>query len=67
MEATERLTASPGSGRIVPELDRPNIREILFGEYRIVYRLQAEEATILLMSHGRRVLDIDSLREQESP
>jgi plasmid stabilization system protein ParE len=34
----ERLGAFPESGRVVPELDKPEIREVIVRPYRIVYR-----------------------------
>ena len=36
----------PESGRIVPEYDNPDLREKLYGNYRIVYRLKASEKLI---------------------
>ena len=36
LAAVERLVAFPSSGRIVPELNDPRVREILLGNYRIV-------------------------------
>jgi toxin ParE1/3/4 len=36
--AVERLTDNPRSGRVVPELGDESIRELIHGNYRIVYR-----------------------------
>lgn len=38
-EAVERLQTFPKSGRPVPEVGQENIREIIHGNYRIIYRL----------------------------
>ena len=46
-DATARLEDFPRSGRIVPELDRNDLREIILGEYRIVY-LVTPDAVILV-------------------
>lgn len=35
--AVERLPALPQSGRIVPEINDPTVREVIHGSYRIVY------------------------------
>lgn len=35
-EATERLEVFPRSGRIVPEFNLSDLREIIVGEYRVV-------------------------------
>lgn len=37
--ACGQLRGHPASGRIVPELERPDLRELVRGSYRIVYRL----------------------------
>jgi len=37
VESTETILATPHIGRIVPEFSRPDLREIIFRNYRIVY------------------------------
>jgi toxin ParE1/3/4 len=39
---TDRLQSFPEFGRTVPEYQNPNIREIIFRPYRIVYRVNHE-------------------------
>ena len=48
-----RLQRFPSSGRIVPELNRAEIREILVGSYRIVYKVSSQ-ISILTLFHGAR-------------
>lgn len=55
--AIDRLADFPKSGRIVPELKNPRIREIISGNYRIVYRLKEKTAEILTVYHGAKLLD----------
>jgi len=57
LRVVERLEAFPRSGRVVPELDQPSIREILMGSYRIVYRLRAGIVEVLTVWNGARLLD----------
>ena len=57
----ERLAKFPSSGRVVPELGNPVLREILYGSYRIVYRINAECIEILTIHHGARLLDVSKL------
>ena len=52
--AVDHLRDYPLLGRIVPELARPNLRELIEGTYRIVYRLTADEVQILAVVHGAR-------------
>jgi len=61
LKAVERLADFPKSGRAVPETHREDIREILLGNYRIVYRLRAEVAEILTVYHGARWMDPDEI------
>jgi plasmid stabilization system protein ParE len=35
--AVERLADFPESGRMVPEVGSPRIRELIFGTYRVIY------------------------------
>lgn len=55
--AVERLADFPNSGRVVPELKDPAIREMLFGSYRIVYRVRGDLVEVLTVYHGARLLD----------
>jgi plasmid stabilization system protein ParE len=58
----ESLAEMPRRGRVVPELDRANTRELLMGNYRVIYRIEDEEIAILTVRHGRRLLDVAELR-----
>jgi plasmid stabilization system protein ParE len=53
----ETLADLPRRGRVVPELERPNVRELLVGNYRVIYRIADDEVVILAVRHGRRLLD----------
>lgn len=65
MAAVERLAMLPTSGRIVPELEEPAVREILFGNYRIAYRTKDNSVIILTVYHGARLLDPSRLESRE--
>ena len=60
-DAGERLSHFPNRGRLVPEAGRQEIREIYFGNYRIVYRVEAIRIAILTVRHLRRLLDKEEL------
>jgi addiction module RelE/StbE family toxin len=55
--AVERLEHFPKIGRIVPEFNDSSIREIILGNYRIVYRLKKDIAEVLTVFHGGKFLD----------
>jgi toxin ParE1/3/4 len=54
VDAFERLTEFPESGRVVPELGRADVRELIQGAYRLVYLLHGDRAEILAIHHGAR-------------
>lgn len=54
IEATDRLGPFPRSGRVIPEIDNPDCREIIYGAYRIMYRIQGEDVWITGLVHGAR-------------
>ena len=60
--AVERLESFPELGRSVPELSDPKIRELLLGNYRIIYRVNARLIEILTIYHGSRLLDPSKLK-----
>ena len=43
---TEHLSAFPQSGRVVPEFNDPNIREVIRKPCRIVYRIKPEKKIV---------------------
>jgi toxin ParE1/3/4 len=43
------------SGRIVPELNKPDHREIIVAPYRVIYRVEPKRVYVLLIHHGRRI------------
>jgi len=57
LRATDRLADYPRSGRVVPELGIENIREILVGSYRVIYRVRQDIVHLLTVHHGARPLD----------
>jgi len=59
----EHLQRFPEIGRLVPELSRPDIREILFKNYRIIYRIESQQLSILTIRHGKQLLSGDDLRQ----
>jgi plasmid stabilization system protein ParE len=62
VESIEQLKQFPDSGRVVPELDDPHIREIVRSPYRIVYRRNATIVEILTIFHASREIPGDTLR-----
>jgi plasmid stabilization system protein ParE len=60
VDTVDRLIAFPLQGRIVPEWQRPELRELLQGAYRIVYRVRSTDVVeILTVFHGARLLRLE--------
>ena len=51
-----QIAAFPNSGRMVPEFERNEIREVIEGRYRIIYLLEPEQVQVLAVIHGARDL-----------
>lgn len=54
-ESVERLAFFPRSGRAVPELLDDNTREIIAGNYRVIYDTCGDSVRILTVLHGARL------------
>ena len=54
LAAVERLKAFPDSGRMVPERQSTEVREVIAGRFRIVYRREAHVVEIVTVFRGSR-------------
>jgi addiction module RelE/StbE family toxin len=53
----EILKTKPRTGRVVPEISDRTIRELIQGNYRIIYKIvDAKQIDILTIHHSRRLL-----------
>jgi len=60
--AVDILEQNPFAGRKVPEFNDVNIRELIRGSYRIVYKLVSENnIDIITIHHSARLLNFKSL------
>lgn len=59
--AVGRLETFPESGRMVPEIRRKDFRELMHGNYRIVYRIEKEQISILTVRHAKQILPVDEI------
>jgi toxin ParE1/3/4 len=64
-DAVARLSAFPDKGRMVPEVGRADVREVLYGKYRVVYRLEEKRLFVLTVRHQRRDFSERILREEQ--
>jgi toxin ParE1/3/4 len=54
------LGSQPELGREVPELLGSNYREVIFGSYRIIYKVE-NEIKILTLRNSRQLLSLDDI------
>ena len=57
LSSIEKLTDFPEIGRVVPEYNNPKIREIIYQNYRIVYKTVEDMIFVVLVVHGSRNLE----------
>ncbi len=55
------IPSFPESGRIVPEYQDKNLREKIFQNYRIVYRIKGEVIEIVTISHAAKQFKIENV------
>ncbi|WP_440997271.1 type II toxin-antitoxin system RelE/ParE family toxin [Arhodomonas sp. SL1] len=58
----DSLAEFPEMGRLVPELRRVDIRELIFGQFRIIYRV-GDSIYILTVRHSRQLLSDSDIEE----
>lgn len=51
---SQQITHAPEFGQIVPEYNDENVREVLVGPYRVIYRIETDQAVVLSVVHGAR-------------
>lgn len=57
----EQLKSSSEIGRVVPEIRNDQFRELIYGNYRIIYRIEKKQISILTIRHGKQILPIDEI------
>ena len=57
----EHLKSSPEIGRILPEVENNQFRELIYGNYRIIYRIEPKQISVLTVRHGKQILPIEEI------
>jgi toxin ParE1/3/4 len=63
-DKVQLLKSSPKSGRAVPETRREDIRELIYGNYHIIYRVEKNQLSILTVLHGKQILPVDEIQSE---
>ncbi len=62
--SVKRLKEFPDSGRVVPEINRNEIRELVQGNYRVIYKVKVKEILILIVKSYRQQLKNEDIKTQ---
>jgi len=57
LKSVEKIKDFPRIGREVPEFEGNEIREIIYSNYRIIYRIHEDFILILAVVHGKRNIE----------
>ena len=52
----DQLETFPNSGKIVPEFDLETLRELIEGNYRVIYKINPDHIDIVRIHHTARQL-----------
>lgn len=61
VDKTMRLSELPRIGKVVPELDDEDIREVHMYSYRILYEIKADHTHVLAVVHKRQDFQAEDL------
>lgn len=58
----DQVKANPEIARIVPEINERQFRELIYGNYRIIYHIGTKQISVLTIRHGKQILPIDEIK-----
>ena len=58
------LEKFPAMGRQVPEIKKNNYKELILGNYRIIYRIDEKQINILTVRHVKQILPINEIKRK---
>jgi len=67
IERGDALSDHPERGRRLPELPESGLRELIVGNYRLVYRRGTETIEVLTVFEGHRLLRREELPGDDEP
>jgi toxin ParE1/3/4 len=53
---SQQIAHFPRSGQVVAEYQDPDVREVIEGSYRIIYKVSPDDVRVLAVIHGARLL-----------
>lgn len=59
LSRSQQIAAFPKSGRRVPSYGRDDVRELIEGHYRLIYRVLPQRIDVVAVMHGAQLLPSD--------
>ena len=56
-QAPHGLRKFPRLGRVVPEKNHEDVRELFVFQYRVIYEIHTSEIHVLTVVHGKRIIE----------
>jgi len=53
---SQQIAEFPLSGRMVPEYEMTQVREVIEGPYRIIYSIKPDQIDVLAVLHGAQAI-----------
>jgi toxin ParE1/3/4 len=63
LDTASSLAQFAERGRVVPELNQPDLRELFVFDYRLLYRVRPDEVVVVAYLHGAR--DFATWRQEQ--
>jgi plasmid stabilization system protein ParE len=58
----KQLRSNLEIGLVVPEINERQFRELIYGNYQVVYHIETKQISILTIRHGKQILPIDEIK-----
>lgn len=65
-DSARPLAQLPELGRVVPEVGRAEVRDLIFRRYRVVYRVAPRLVEVLTVRHGKRRFSLREIGDRKS-
>lgn len=60
-DSINKISDFPDTGRIVPEVHHKDVRETFVGDYRVIYKIEKKQISVLTVRHGKQLLSKEDL------
>lgn len=60
---SRQIAQFPKTGQMVPEYQDPDVREVVEGQYRVIYEVTAQEIHVVAVIHGAQLMPPEPPRE----